>query len=519
MTRSVRRRPRRALVGLAALVVLAVPATTLTAAGPGAASPGEVAARPKAGHDQTWAGYKIRSDGTAGGGWLGGRKLDGGVVYRIDPTRRPVSTGYGAATTTERAGGRASRKETARAAYVLSTYGTYRYAVQAAAVDIAVNSLLVGGPYALTGPKTAQRLRQTPQPAKVLTFARKMLKDAARKAGAPRLTVTATNTAVGGSVQATAELRDTRGQAMAEQKVWFDYPGATTQTVETDKSGNATVTFPATAAGQQPVTASVPEVPEWRLVVQDPAKKKASRLARAGAKTVLTATAAGTVTVRPTIQITTPTQGMRTSAVPGRFVISGGQPGSRTAGVRLWGPFSSAAATTCSGKIAVAKDLTVTGNGTYNVPALVAPSAGFYVWQVVVPGDAVNQAASACGTPIVLQVQPAVTITRSDTSYPAGSAVPSTVNVSGLPTNQTYSNSATVDFYGPYADRENIACGATRLERRTSVRITANGSLRAPDVTLSRTGFYGLVVTLPARTFSTAAASACNAGGSVIRVE
>ena len=106
-------------------------------------------------------GFRIPDDGTASGAWLGSRTLGTRPVYLINPGRKLVRTRYAPVRsvkvlTTPRA--------TARAAWILSRYGNQRGADRryyAAATDVALDALLVGGKYGLSGAATRRHLRQS----------------------------------------------------------------------------------------------------------------------------------------------------------------------------------------------------------------------------------------------------------------------------------------------------------------------------------------------------------------------
>ncbi|GAB2864504.1 Ig-like domain-containing protein [Nocardioides pacificus] len=506
---------KRLRSGLAAAIAAAVVTTMV----PGAMSPAN-GAPPKPGGDRAWSGYKIRTDGTADGGWIGARKVNGKVAYRIDPGKRAKRTAYRPVwATADLPGKRATRRETARAAYILSRYGSYRYAVQSAAVDVAIDHLLVGGRHALGGRVSKRRVNQAPNSSKIRSFTRTMLRESARHAGAPKVSLSVSDAAVGGTVRATVRVRNAKGRALSDTSVTLTFPGASTQAVRTDHAGSAVATFLTTSAGRHPVRATVTGVPEWRLQVRTPKNKKASRIVHAGVKGRTSATQTAVVSVRPTLQITAPTQSMRRSPVPGSFTLSGGQPGTRATTVRLHGPFTTAAATTCSTKEAATGQLTVTGDGTYKMPALTMTSAGFYTWSVSVAGDEVNEPISGCGGAIALAEQPTVRVKRPDATINTGSLLRAQVTTSGLPAGLAYGDYARVRIYGPFNNPDNIRCTDPQLHRRTTARVEGNGTKWMTPVELNKRGHYALVVTLPAGTFSTSADSPCKANNTIVKVQ
>ncbi|WP_181407689.1 hypothetical protein [Nocardioides sambongensis] len=106
-----------------------------------------------------WRGFAITAfAGTAAGGWIGGYRVDGGVLHRIDPQRTAPTGRLGELTWTDRVG--SGTRAAHRAAWVLSKYGAARDPesrdrtnVQAAAVDAAVLHLLRGKGWRIGGTK------------------------------------------------------------------------------------------------------------------------------------------------------------------------------------------------------------------------------------------------------------------------------------------------------------------------------------------------------------------------------
>ena len=165
-----------------------------------------------------WSGYRIPTNGHADGGWMGGYTIGDTPVFVVTPTRRPNRRGYEAAQVVADLDGSrgASRRATARAAWVLSKYGGYRDARQAAAVDAVVYHLLVGGRWRIDHHRGAARIRHSGDPASVRRFARIMLEQSRKFAGVYQVTVTATSADVGGTIEATVNghrpPRPTRGR-------------------------------------------------------------------------------------------------------------------------------------------------------------------------------------------------------------------------------------------------------------------------------------------------------------------
>ena len=202
-------------------------ATVLLGAGPLVAGPAVVAG--SASHSvKRWAGYEIPRTGGAAGGWIGGYEIGDTPIFLITPTREPNRQGYQRARVVDDLSGRrgATRAETKRAAWILSKYGGYRDATQAAAVDASVYAVLVGGRWSTTGVRGARRIHEAPEWATVLRFARIMLKQSRLHAGQYRARLKATNADAGGTIEATVKVTDGHGRPAAGLPVTVDAAGA-----------------------------------------------------------------------------------------------------------------------------------------------------------------------------------------------------------------------------------------------------------------------------------------------------
>jgi len=111
-----------------------------------------------------WSGYRIKPAPSADGGFMGARKTDGRVTYRLDAGARRRTYGY---RPVHRVSG---DRRSARAAWILSKYGAVRIADQAAAVDVATYALVSDRP--LGGARARARLRATGHAAAIRTLAR-----------------------------------------------------------------------------------------------------------------------------------------------------------------------------------------------------------------------------------------------------------------------------------------------------------------------------------------------------------
>ena len=145
--------------------------------------------------DRVWQGYRIDADANAAGKWIGGRAYASRPVYRLDPRAKTSTGGFGTTYTVDDLAGSGPVEVTpgitARAAWILSKYGTYPDATQAAAVDVAILHLLHGGGYALTGSRTTERLSDSGHGADIKSLATTMLQTSKQYAGPYRISVSA----------------------------------------------------------------------------------------------------------------------------------------------------------------------------------------------------------------------------------------------------------------------------------------------------------------------------------------
>lgn len=376
---------------------LAAASLALLLAGPGAGAATSTA-------DAPWSGYRTTTTAYAGGGWIGARSVADQVVYRIDPARtRTTTTGFGAAAWQSELTGSGPRAVTsvdvARAAWILGKYGSYRYAVQNAAVEVALDHLLHGGAWSLSGATTRQRLAQSGQGPAISSFATQMLDDSARLAGPYQVTVaTSGATAVGGSVTVTTKVVATRTRLpVPNLPVSVTYAGATPATATTATDGSAAVTVPAGEPGSHTVTVRVDRIPETRVLARAPAQTGASRVVVAGQKASRTLSTSVAVQAAPALSVApTGTTYRQGAYIHGRVTTSGLPAGySQKASLRLYGPFPAAGDVGCDpSRLRATQAVPVAGNGTVNGPDLAVTQRGYYVWVADLPAGPYSPARS-----------------------------------------------------------------------------------------------------------------------------
>lgn len=475
--------------------------------------------------DAPWSGFRLPGNHTAGGGWIGGRTIAGQVVYRIDPARAQArSASFGSASAQSAVAGSgarpASAAATARAAWIVSKYGSYRYAIQNAAVEVALDDLLVGGRWALGGAVTTQRLAATGQAASVRRFAVAMLRDAARFAGPYAVDVQAEPAAAGDPIKVSIRVTAIATRApVADLPVTVTSPGQVAATgIRTDASGSVRAALPGTTAGPHQISVQVSRVPQTQLLVRNPTTKGASRVVVAGHKGVLTAQTTAAVLAQPQVSLTTTTPQVSVDQpATGQLTVIGGYPSTRTATAALYGPFSSPGAASCDpAKVAGSKSVIVATDGTYPLPQLPVPSYGYYVWGATLAADPYNQRATTCAGTVLARVQPVVRAVPTGASYRSGAYVHGLISATDLPNG--YSADATLRLYGPFSTAASAGCDSSKLVRTQTVAVTSTGAAQGQDLQVTRLGYYVWAVSLPASAFSLTASSDCTATAATFKV-
>jgi hypothetical protein len=466
---------------------------------------------------ERWAGYEIARDGRAAGGWIGGYLVDGGPVFVTTPTKDTNRRGYERARVVDDVSGRrgATPGETARAAWILSKYGGYRDAAQAAAVDVSVYALVVGGRWSTTGERGVRRIRQTPESATVRRFARIMLDQSRRHAGPYRARVRATNADVGGTVTATVTVADGHGRPAPGLPVTVA-AGATAIDAVTGDNGRAVARFAEPQPGWQRVTATVRNVPEHRLHLRLPIRQGEASAAGGGIRRTLVARTRAAVRGPQALALQASPDTVLTGspALVTATVTGDGTP--RDATGTLHGPFGSASAAQCAGSPVGVGSTKVSVDGDYALPALVPGAPGYYVWKVAVDGTPTLLPISACGAVTTVKAVPTVSLTVLDPEMPAGNAEVR-VGLSGLPRYPAVT--VTLSGRGPYPTQEELAATGCSGPIATSVDQRMNGDA---TVTLypyvDQIGWYALQATVPSGELHQGSQSACLSLGTVLHV-
>lgn len=469
---------------------------------------------PAAAATRRWAGFAIRSNGHADGGWLGGRTLgDGARVYRLQPRKGAAESAYRSARRTTNLAGRHAPGATAtrRAAWILSRYGTYHDDYQSAAVDVAVYALLAGGPWRMGHPRAAARLRQSGYAAYVRPLARTMLDRSRRQAGPYTATLTASRATVGSSTRVSLRVRTRGGTPLAGARVTFGFPGQRFQRTFTDKGGRATAYFSA-VAGRTRVTATITHVPEWRLHVRAPLKRGASAVAVAGRHATLVARATAVGVSPQAVSVANTRVTIRTgAALAGSYTVTGGY-GTRTATLAVYGPAASAPVA-CSGAPAYTGTQGVDSAGSRSLPAYRPARSGYYAWRAAVSGNDTSTPAAACGAAVRVQRPSRIGQYRvGKAAVAVGRPFRVGVRISGFDRRETHTVTSTL--YGPFKKGSGVRCWASKVAAGHAVTATVTGSTsRAmPPTTINRAknaGYYGWRSSLSAGNLIRGSRSGC----------
>ena len=430
-----------------------------------------------------WSGYAIPATGRAAGGWIGGYRVDGTPVFLTTPGKEPNRAGYGSPDAVGDVPGReASRAETQRAAWILSKYGGYRDATQAAAVDASVYHLLAGGAWRITQARGARRIRQSGNGPAVARFARIMLRQSRASAGTYAAALTATTADVGGTVAITLAVTDGHGRPASGLPVSLSMAGVTSPPTVTGDDGRAMARFAANARGWQDVTATISQVPDHRLHVLPARRGSQASAAQGGVRR--TFAVAGRTAVRgpQTLDLTADPAQLLAGASARVLATIAGDGAGRTATAALHGPFASAAAVHCAGPSLGQVSGAVAGDGTYALPSLTPTGGGYYQWRVSVEGTDTAMPVSSCEAPVTVRARTALGLTAPAAAAPFD-VIAAQVTVSGLPFGGPVD--VTTTLFGPFP---NAADACTGTHRDVTQRRPGNGTFTSQSFQVDQPG-------------------------------
>ncbi len=378
-----------------------------------------------------WSGYAIPATGDAAGGWIGGYRVGDHELYLTTPTRRPNRAGFRPAhEVDDLAGARASRGEIQRAAWILSKYGAYREATQSAAVDASVYHLLVGGRWRIDRRLGARRIHQSGNGSAVARFARIMLRQSRRSAGAYTARIGVEATDVGGTVAVTLSVLDGHGRPAPGLPVTLGMGGESREVVTGD-DGRAVARFAAHARGWHDVTATVDPVPEHLLYLRSPERRRQAAAVEGGRTRTLVVSARAAVRGPQTLSLRAAPATL-SAGDPAQVVTTvSGDPAARSATATLHGPFATAGAADCTAPSVGQVASTVTSAGAYTLPAIRPAAGGYYAWRVALDGTDTNLPLVTCGAVVKVRARTGVSVTAPATAAVGNSKV--TARVSGVP--------------------------------------------------------------------------------------
>ncbi|KQW52462.1 hypothetical protein ASC77_24050 [Nocardioides sp. Root1257] len=467
---------------------------------------------------ERWAGYEIPPDGSADGGWIGGYLVDGKPVFVTTPTKDPNRRGYRSARVVGDLGGRRgpTHGETERVAWILSKYGGYRDAAQAAAVDVSVYDLLVGGRWGTSGDRGERRITEAQDPGIVRRFARIMLDQSRRHAGEYRARLTATGTDVGGTVAAVVTVTDGHGHPAPGLPVTLSATGAEAIQAVTGDDGRAVARFSQSHAGWQRVTATVRQVPEHRLRLRMPVRQGEAAAAEGGARRTIVARTRAAVRGPQTLALRA-SPATVSAGSPARVTATvAGDGMARDATGTLHGPFPSASAAQCDGAALGAGSATVSVDGDYTLPSQVPGAPGYYIWEVAVDGTPTALPVRGCGAVTTVKAVPTVSLNAQNPEMQAGNAEVR-IGLSGLPRYPAVG--VTLSVLGPYSSQQQLSATGCSGAIATSIGQTMNGDA---TVTLypyvDQAGWYALQATVAPAELREGAQSTCLALGTVLHV-
>lgn len=476
---------------------------------------------PAAGADDRadrWAGYRIPATGQAAGGWIGGYRLGRTPVFVITPERRPNRAGFRGADPTNDLAGRhgPSRRATQRAAWILSKYGGYRDARQAAAVDAAVLHLLGDRAWRLGGARGSARVRASGDPATVRRYVRLMLEGSRASAGRHRVAVVPAAADVGGVTAVTVRVTDGHGGPVAGLPVTVTSPGgggsqpaAGPVEAVTGDDGRAVVRLAAPLAGWRTVVARVGQVPEHRLRVRGADRRGQAAVAEGGVRRVVVASAPAPVRGPQSLSLA-PVPASLSVGGQARVAatVQGGGP-ARAATGGLHGPFASATSALCTGAPVGTVSMSLPGDGTHTLPSVTPGAGGYYAWRVDVDGTATSIPATSCGAVVKVRGKPTVAVAAPS---PASGSVHVGVTVSNLPFPMKVD--LTLKLYGP----GNSACSGP-IDQVT-FSLTGNGQTLVGPIDVGTDGpgtYYWQVEAQPGDLWQ-GTTSPCGAAGSTTQV-
>lgn len=180
-----------------------------------------------------------------------------------------------------------------------------------------------------------------------------------------------------------------------------------------------------------------------------------------------------------------------------------------TVNVELWGPFPTREAITCTGTPYWTGTFPADGDGTYTTAPVRLDRAGYYTYrESILPSESNDAVQTACGEAAETSVAiaaPAVTTVVSRDVVRAGTAIFDRVRVTGLGKTPVEID---VELFGPFATRAAMRCTGKPFWKGT-VAASGNGTVRSPNVTLSKVGLFTYRERIAGSALVTKTATAC----------
>src|SRR5262245_22226434 len=286
-------------------------------------------------------------------------------------------------------------------------------------------------------------------------------------------------------------------------------------TVRTNAAGIATVQVTETGAGGVHLTATTEPLPATLPRIFQPSKqvpaRNGQRLASAEAQRVSNAdTSTGRKAQLALSSTATPAAVVSGGRSTDKVTISGALTSYKEkVAVRLYGPFRTVPAISCTGTPFFTSSLQANGSGTYTTSAATLAQPGYYQYQEVAPSDAnhigVTTLCKVASERVRVQAQPTVHTVVSSKTVAAGGTVTDTVTVSGLAGEQVTVQAA---LYGPFPARTAVGCTGTPVWTG-SIPASADGTYTTEEHSLTVPGYYVYAESIAAGEFVRAVKTPC----------
>lgn len=494
---------------LTALSLVALTASSLSLAGSASAAEGDVSRA---------VGFNINVGKTVGARYVGVWGIENPSCAPKNCAAVALDPGKTVATTydldkveyTGDMGGKyagPNARQTSRIAYLMGKHGTTSNAIQAAALDSAVLTILnPKSPWAYNRSMGEKRLRATKQASKIKPVVQSMLKSSLEQSGPYTFKVNATGE--GSDLNISVVAKTLAGNPVVNRSVGLLVNGVDSYTLTTNGQGKASLSLSNQTPGTKTVQATLRDVLDWRTFTSTPQASTKTRMVIAGTRVSIVRNASTSVKGNQSLTINGPASVMVPDTIAGSVAIAG-QGGDRAMVTRLYGPYPTSQAATdanCTGTPAYAANSVVNANGSYPLVSG-ASSAGFWRYYVSVDGNASNNPASTCGPIFAAKSQVTLTVKRERLNEAANGSVKALVTIAGLP--NADSRTVTVKLYGPFNGQAGVSCNESKLLRTVTLSVNGDGTYTGPSVLAGSAGWYGWRANVDGSALSTPAGTGC----------